>query len=78
MLRGGRGALGRSSSAIGYWLEREQERLGVPNGVLEDLRRLAPSQARYALGTKPGEGRAVKGWNVILPTEIIERRFEGM
>ena len=73
-------ALGNAAAAgaIGYWLEREQERLGVPNGVLEDLRRLAPSQARYALGTKPGEGRAVKGWNVILPTEIIERRFEGL
>jgi hypothetical protein len=30
------------------------------------------------LGTKAGEGRLAKGWNVILPIEIIERQFEGL
>jgi hypothetical protein len=50
----------------------------VPDEVLDDLRTLAPGQARYALGVKSGEGRMAKGWNVILPAEVVERRFEGL
>lgn len=73
-------ALGNATAAgaLGSWLEREQKRLGVPDAALEELRTLAPSQARYALGTKSGEGRTAKGWNVILPIDVVERRFEGM
>lgn len=73
-------ALGNATAAgaLGSWLEREQKRLGVPDAALEELRTLAPSQARYALGTKSGEGRTAKGWNVILPIGVVERRFEGL
>lgn len=73
-------ALGNAAAAgaLGFWAEREQKRLGVPNGALEELRKLMPSQARYALGTQTGEGRTVKGWNVILPIDVFERRFEGL
>lgn len=67
-----------ASGAIGYWLERERTQLGAPDTVLDDLRTLAPSQARYALGTKAGEGRLAKGWDVILPIEVVERQFEGL
>jgi hypothetical protein len=67
-----------AAGALGFWLEREQKRLGVPDTALEDFRTLAPSQARYALGTKSGEGRTAKGWNVILPIDVVERRFEGL
>jgi predicted transcriptional regulator of viral defense system len=66
-----------ASGALGAWLERERERLGVPETVIEALRKLAPSQPQYALGAKPGEGRTAKGWNVILPIDVVERRFEG-
>ena len=70
-------ALGNATAAgaLGSWLEREQKRLGVPDAALEELRTLAPSQARYALGTKSGEGRTAKGWNVILPVDVVERRI---
>ena len=73
-------ALGNATAAgaLGYWLEREKNRLGVPDTALEELRKLAPAQARYALSTKSGEGRAAKGWNVILPADVVERRFEGL
>mgnify|MGYP001552171657 FL=1 len=63
---------------MGYWLEREKTRLDVPDSVIDDLRTLAPSQSRYALGAKPNAGRTAKGWNVILPVEIVERSFEGL
>ena len=73
-------ALGNATAAgaLGSWLEREQKRLGVSDAALEALRALAPSQTRYALGTKSGEGRTAKGWNVILPIDVVERRFEGL
>ena len=73
-------ALGNATAAgaLGSWLEREQKRLGVPNAALEELRTLMPSQARYALGTKSGEGKTAKGWNVILPIDVVARRFEGL
>jgi predicted transcriptional regulator of viral defense system len=73
-------ALGNATAAgaLGSWLEREQKRLGVPDTALEELRTMMPSQARYALGTKSGEGKTAKGWNVILPIDVIERRFEGL
>lgn len=73
-------ALGNATAAgaLGYWLERGQERLGVPDNALEDFRMLMPLQARYALGAKSGEGKTAKGWNVILPIGVIDRRFEGL
>ena len=64
--------------AAAWWLEREAERLGVSAVTLQTLRPFAPKRARYALGARPGDGRLAKGWNVILPFEIVERRFEGL
>ena len=67
-----------AAGALGFWLERECEQLAVPERALEELRTLAPTGLRYALGAKPGFGKTAKGWNVILPAEIAERRFEGL
>ncbi len=73
-------ALGKATAAgaMGFWLEREQKRLGVPDAALEELRTLMPAQPRYALGAKSGGGRTAKDWNVILPVDVLERRFEGL
>lgn len=67
-----------AAGALGFWLEREQKRLGIPDAALRQLHAMAPRQARYALGTRAGEGRTAKGWNVILPVDVVERRFEGL
>ena len=66
-----------AAGALGFWLEREREHLAVPDSVLEELHSLAPAALRYALGAKPGTGMTAKGWNVILPVDVVERRFEG-
>ena len=67
-----------AAGALGYWLEREQGRLGVDDATIKKLRASAPKQARYALGAKPKHGRMAKGWNVILPASVVEQQFEGM
>jgi len=73
-------ALGNATAAgaAGWWLAREQTRLGAPAAVIEDLHALAPRQNRYGLGAKPGRGKVATGWNVILPASVIEHRFEGL
>ena len=73
-------ALGKATAAgaMGFWLEREQKRLGIPDAALEELRALMPAQSRYALGAKSGEGKTARDWNVILPVDVLERRFEGL
>lgn len=65
-----------AAAALGYWLDREQHRLGATAVALEDLRSLAPRHARYALGATPGHGRAASGWNVILPAATVERYLD--
>lgn len=65
-----------AAGALGYWLYRERDALGVTPAALESLRSAAPRHARYALGATPGRGRAATGWNVILPTSLVERYFD--
>lgn len=66
-----------AAGALGYWLEQERQWLSVPMSALAELRRLAPSSPRYALGARPGNGKTVSAWNVILPADIVQRRAEG-
>jgi predicted transcriptional regulator of viral defense system len=65
-----------AAAALGYWLDRERNRFGVKSAAVLDLHSLAPRHPRYALGAKPGRGRAATGWNVILPADIVERYFD--
>lgn len=65
-----------AAGVLGYWLECERSMLKVSDHALQLLRSLAPRQSRYALGAKPGQGRAATGWNVILPNDIVERYFD--
>lgn len=71
--------IGNATAAglCGWWLETAAERLRIAPGAIEAVRALAPNQPHYALGAKPGAGRLLSGWNVIVPLDIAERRFEG-
>ena len=73
-------ALGKATAAgaLGFWLEREQKRLDVSGAALEELRTLMPAQPRYALGAKSRGGKTARDWHVILPSNVVERRFEGL
>ncbi len=63
--------------ALGFWLETQKNRLGISGAALAGFHRLAPKQLRYALGTKPGNGKTAPSWNVILPAGIVSPSFEG-
>jgi predicted transcriptional regulator of viral defense system len=65
-----------AAGTLGYWLEQERHPLGITNAARQAFQALAPRHARYALGAAPGHGRAATGWNVILPTTIVERYLD--
>lgn len=73
-------AIGNATAAglCGWWLEAAAARLRLPAAAVEAFRPLAPKQPRYALGAKPGAARLLSGWNVLVPPELAERRFEGV
>lgn len=67
--------LGSASTAarLGYALEIGQDRLAVPDAILESLRRLAPRQPHPAERGLRGDTRLVRGWNLLVPaTEANE------
>jgi len=72
-------AIGNATAAAlcGWWLERAQPVLRIPEAAVDSFRALAPRQPRYALGSRPGEARLAPGWRIFLPPELTERRFEG-
>ena len=61
---------------MGFWLESEGERLGVPREALKELRALGLSRPRYALGAKSGSAMTASGWNVLVLIDVAERGFE--
>ena len=71
-------ALGNAAAAgaLGFWLESMRGTLDFSEKALRELRSLAPKRPRYAMGAKPGAGRATRGWNVILPVDLIAPSYE--
>ncbi len=65
------------ASLAGWWLERNESVLGVPQGVLDRLRALRPRSKHYALGARPGDAVLVEPWRVLLPPQAVENAFEG-
>ena len=61
-----------AAGALGFWLDRNRQRLEVRDTELEHLHALAPKRPRYALGAHPGTGKLVRDWNVILPSVVVE------
>lgn len=72
-------ALGNASAcgALGWWLEREQKRLAVPDATLAALRALKPNHPQYVLGARSGDARSIAAWNILVPPELVAVGFEG-
>lgn len=59
----------------GFFLEQHSEALSVTDEHLRALRAHAPSQPRY-FDERRERGSLVKGWNLIVPTRILQRSWE--
>ena len=58
---------------LGYFLDRRREGLMVEDRHLAALRERRPLQPHYLDRSKRGSGSLVAEWNLVVPTEVIER-----
>ena len=67
-----------AAGALGWWLESEQTRLGIPDKTLTSLRALKPKHPQYVLGAKKGDAKSVGAWNILVPRALAAPGFEGL
>jgi hypothetical protein len=64
-----------SAARVGFFLEQHRESLMVEDNHLEVLRELSPAQPRYLDGSRT-PGKLVQPWNLIVPENVLNRRWE--
>ena len=62
-----------AASKVGFYLDQHREALMVQESHLAALRSQRPRQPHYVDRSKSGDGDFVSEWNLIVPTELIER-----
>lgn len=63
-----------TAARVGFFLDQHRQELMVEDIQLRALRKLAPREPRYLDGSRT-PGRLVKGWNLIVPEFVLERRW---
>lgn len=61
---------------LGFFLEMHRERLMVQDRHLEELHSHCPSKPHYLERSKNQHQKLIKKWNLIVPTELIDRNWE--
>ena len=67
-----------TTAKVGFFLEQHRDSLMVENSHLEPLRDKRPRQPHYLESTSRKSGRLVADWNLIVPVELLERRWGGI
>ena len=62
-------------SKVGYYLEEHRESLMVEERHLNALRSQRPRQTHYVDRRRSGDGSLVAAWNLVVPTEVVERSW---
>ena len=70
--------LGNATTAakVGFYLEQNKDTLMGEDKVLESLAKLRPKQPYYMSRNSSNECRLIPLWNLLVPKEIIGRRWE--
>jgi len=70
--------LGNATTAakVGFFMEQHKDTLMPDEDHLDRLRSLIPVQPHYMVRNGRKAGRFVGGWNLVVPPEILERRWE--
>jgi predicted transcriptional regulator of viral defense system len=64
-----------TTAKVGFFLEQHRDSLMVENSHLEPLLNNRPRQPHYLESTSRKSGRLVADWNLIVPVELLERRW---
>ena len=65
-----------TAAKVGFFLEQHREPLMVEETHLDALRKLRPRQPHHLMQGRPRGCRLVKGWNLMIPHEILNRSWE--
>lgn len=65
------------AGVVGWWLERWQSELDVPERVLDRLRAMLPDWNSYWLRARPGKAELVSQWHVYLHPDALDPTFQG-
>ena len=64
-----------TAAKVGFFLEQHREALMVEEGHLDSLRKLSPRQPHYLMRSKRKDCHWVRGWNLMIPAEILDRTW---
>lgn len=69
--------LGNATTAakVGFFLEQHREPLMVQAAHLDTLREIRPRHPHYLARGRPKGCRWVRGWNLMIPAELLERSW---
>lgn len=65
-----------TAAKVGFFLEQNRRNLPVSDAWLNLLRKLRPKKPHYMARKKRGKSKLVKGWNLIVPVEILDKSWE--
>jgi predicted transcriptional regulator of viral defense system len=65
-----------TAAKMGFFLEQHRETLMPNEDHLERLRSLTPKKPHYMVHNGRKAGHFMKKWNLVVPHEILERRWE--
>jgi predicted transcriptional regulator of viral defense system len=63
-----------TTAKVGFYLEQHAEALWVEEKHLAKLRKRRPKQPHYLVRGR--SGKLVSAWNLVVPPEVLERRWE--
>ena len=64
-----------TASKVGFYLDQHREALMVEESHLTALRNQRPKQSHYVDRRRGRDGRLVTEWNLVVPTELVERSW---
>ena len=65
-----------TASKVGFYLDEHRESLMVEERHLKALRGLRPRQPHYIDRHRSGDVSLVSAWNLVVPTEVVERSWQ--
>ena len=65
-----------TAAKVGFFLEQHNDTLMPNEDHFERLRSLTPKKPHYMVHNGRRSGRFMKKWNLVVPPEILERRWE--
>lgn len=65
-----------TSAKLGFLLDQHRDRLMITDNQIKELHKMSPQTPHYLDRRKRSNGKVSLDWNLIVPTEILERHWE--